>query len=389
MSEAVSSNNQTGSQVEIEMNTTGTDDDLRGVDLRLAISQCCGLNFEQKVVESGSNTLGAIYFSKHQLQAVARSLGIAEVGDFTKKQLYDRIRDVVGRPNRTRKAFNEDDLRVVCRALGVDLSGISPVTAETLSNQANGGLLQSEYLYRLLDSIRADIFFSANDGARIHWPWRMRPVHEAQPRYVEASDIFIVDSSIQNESIDNEDALAKAAKLKADAVVLADVWHDVEATVDSLVDGVDRYENLQYDGSLVLPLQPPHDRCFEMLMQRGVSNEHLFAIGGLKNSADMKRKIDNARRLRRVAGDDVHLHGLGYDVTDRLAAALADEPELLDSLDTSGPLQDNVSGGSAGGERLSSVAVQAGARLIEDARKLSPHADPDTTTIQQSIGEFK
>lgn len=238
-------------------------------------------------------------------------------------------------------------------------------------------MIREEYLRRLIDASHVDLYLSAVDGARVYWPFRMQPVHEASKRHRNACERYIIDSSFKDESITNEDVLDIAVDLKAEAAVLADVWQDVDATVDALVDGLEQYENHAYDGEVLLPLQPPHDQCYRKLIERGVSPDHIFAIGGVKDAGDAA-KIQGAKAVRKMA-PEVYIHGLGFGVTDELVGAIRDDPDLLDSLDYSTPIQNAMDGSvEAGEERMSVVAARAGSKLIEDCRRLTPFVDgPD------------
>lgn len=238
-------------------------------------------------------------------------------------------------------------------------------------------MIREEYIRRLVDEAYLDLYLSATDGARLYWPWRMQPVHEADKRHRNACESYIVDSSIQREDITNQDALDKAEQLNAEMVVLADVWHDCDATVDAVLEGLELYDDHAYDGKVIAALQPPHDECYRDLEGQGID---VFAIGGVKDAGDDTR-INAAISVRNAAGPDVHLHGLGYGATDRIVDAVRNDPELLDSIDYSTPVQSgNGRDIEPGQERMSVVAMRAASQLIEDLRSFSPYprdATPD------------
>ena len=249
-------------------------------------------------------------------------------------------------------------------------------------------MIRDEYLRRLVDAAYVDVYLSATDGARLYWPWRMMPVHEADKRHRNACERFIVDSSFQDESITNEDVLDMGETLDAEAVVLADVWHDVDATVDALVDGINMYDDHPFDGDVLLPLQPPHAECYRRLISRGVSVDHIFAVGGVKDKPDSV-KLDAAKQLRDVAGPDVHIHGLGYGVTDTTVRGIRQNPDLLDSIDYSTPMQSGLDGTVApGDERMSVAAMRAASQLVEDLRLVSPFVTVDEDTEQVGLNDI-
>lgn len=245
-------------------------------------------------------------------------------------------------------------------------------------------MIREEYLRRLVDASYVDLYLSATDGARLYWPWRMMPVHEADKRHRNACESFIVDSSITREDIGNQESLDKAAELDAEMVVLADVWHDKDATVEAVLEGLNLYDDHRFDGGVLVPLQPPHDECYAELAGQGID---VFAVGGVKDAGDDAR-LQAARDVRRVAGDDVHLHGLGYGLTDDIVAAIRDDPGLLDSLDYSSPMQTGLDGTVAPGEeRMSVAAMRAAAQLVEDLRLVSPFATDPTPEDLRRPGE--
>lgn len=244
-------------------------------------------------------------------------------------------------------------------------------------------MIREEYLRRLTDAAYVDLYLSAVDGARIYWPWRMQPVHEASKRHRNACESYIVDSSFKDDTITNEDVLDTAAALDAEAAALADVWHDKDATVDAILDGLELFDDHRYDGDVLAPLQPPHDECYVEL----AGQVDIYAIGGVKDAGD-ETKLAAARAVRERAGEDVHIHGLGFGVTEALTEAVREQPTLLDSLDYSTPIQSaNTTAVAPGKERMSVVAARASATLIEDLRALSPYAEEPTPEDLRSGGQ--
>ena len=242
-------------------------------------------------------------------------------------------------------------------------------------------MIRREYLRRLVDEAFVDLYLSAVDGARIYWPWRMQPVHEASDRHRDACEQYIVDSSFKDDTITNEDVLDTAAALDAEATVLADVYQDKDATIEAILDGLEVADDHRYDGDLVVPLQPPHQECYAEL----AGQADIYAIGGVKDAPDAE-KVQAAKAVRAVAGPDVHLHGLGYGATDPIVDAVRNQPALLDSVDYSTPVQRaNTQTVEAGKERMSVVASRAAATLIEDLRRFSPYPEVDDGPHQQTL----
>lgn len=234
-------------------------------------------------------------------------------------------------------------------------------------------MLREEYLRRLIDDAYIDLFLAGCDGARIYWPWRMARENGSLGKpYRNACEVYWVDSSIANPDYGNQDALDDAYRYDAEAVLLADTMGDFEATIDAVAEGLNLADNHSFDGDVIVPLQSPYADAYREFA--GASD--YYAIGGLKDAPDSKR-IEAAETVRGLAGDDVHLHGLGWGPRDELVAAIHERPDLIDSVDYSTPIQNNTAA-KPGTERMSVTAMTAAAQLVRDLRRLSPHVEFET-----------
>lgn len=398
-----------------------TTSNLSPVDYRIAIADHCSCpDFRDTVLSSGSNTNSAIYFRSKHLTAIAKALGCVYTDPPVNKTLRFDIRQQLGLsetkahgsgeqtdlstlapetprgqlstdggvvdhsllPTEQTKPFTHPELKTLAETLDVDLSDAPYIEPEI--RKFAGSSIAGPYLAHLIKSSYIDPYLSINVGSttaeygsRAYYPFRLKPVHEIPKTATDHADClrFIVDSSIDNPRYDNSDALNTAARVGADAVILADEYHDVEGTVEAVVDGLELYETHEFSGEVIIPLQPPHDICYQKLRDRGVSADHTFALGGLKDTNDDKAKIAAARDLRAVVPEGTTLHGLGFGITDSLASEIRSNPNLLDSVDYSTPAHQPVNETHPGDERLCSVAAHAGATLIEDLRKISPLVD--------------
>jgi len=244
-------------------------------------------------------------------------------------------------------------------------------------------MIREEYLRRLVDACYVDLYFSACDGARLYWPWRMQPVHEADRRHRNACESYIVDSSFKDESITNVDVLDTADQLDAEVAVLADVWQDKDATVDAILSGLETYDDHSFAGEIMVPLQPPHDECYRELEGQA----DIYALGGVKDAGDDAR-LSAARSVRAIAGNGVHLHGLGYGTTDAIVEAVRNRPELLDSVDYSTAMQSALNVPvEPGKERMTVAASHAATRLVSDLRRLSPFPSEPTAEDLREKGQ--
>lgn len=251
-------------------------------------------------------------------------------------------------------------------------------------------MIDEEYLDRLVRATPVRLYASGVDGARVYWPWRMNkcggPMGKGSRRsHASKCDHYVLDSNFRDESITNRDVLDEAAELGADAAVLADVYQDMEATVGALLDGLDLADEHYYDGTIVLPLQAPHDECYERIAP-SVDRAVWWGIGGQKDET-AAIKIGRARDLRAATGEDAHLHGLGYGVTDRMARAIRRNPTLLDSIDNATAMSNAVVGLSGREEKMTVAAAQATADRLRALRALTPFAEDRPAVEQRRPGQ--
>ena len=235
-------------------------------------------------------------------------------------------------------------------------------------------MLKQEYMNRLTESCFIDIYLAGVDGARIDWPWRMAKTNGSLGhRYRNACETYWVDSNIQNDEYTNIDVLNDAYKYNADSVLLADVMHDYDATIESINKGLDMADDHAFDGEIIIPLQEPYVECYEQF--KGESE--YFAIGGLANEQSDPVRIKAAKSLRNVVGNETKLHGLGWGLRDGLVAAIQTNPDLLDSVDCSSPVQTMIDVNGSD-ERMSVQAAHAGAKLVQWLRSVTPYAQEDS-----------
>jgi len=248
-------------------------------------------------------------------------------------------------------------------------------------------LLADGYLARLTDAARVDYYVSGNDGGRVFWPWRMGKAAGKAGTHEDMADVFVLDSNFTDESVTNRDVLDEAVTKDADVASLADVLHDADATVRALREGIELAREHPFDGTLLLPSQPPHDETASRLLDAASGLDVWWGVGGVKDEPTAV-KVDAARRLRTVIGDDAHLHGLGVGVTPAFAAVVKQDPALFDSIDNSTAMQNaRVSDLAGTPEKMSVVAARGTATRLRNLRRLTPYADEKCDTHQSTIGD--
>lgn len=252
-------------------------------------------------------------------------------------------------------------------------------------------MISREYLNRLVEASPVDLYASGVDGARAYWPWRMNKAcspmgHGARRSHKEMCDHYVLDSYIGDDSVTNQDVLDEAHELGADAAVLSDVWLDVDATVDALIDGLALADDHSYDGTVVLPLQPPHDECYRRVAASVGDRDVWWAVGGVKDETAAV-KADAARTLREETGPSSHIHGLGFGVTDDLARFVRRNPDVLDSVDNATSMSNAVSGIAGKKEKMTVAAAHATAKRLEALRAMTPFADARPAAERREPGQ--
>jgi hypothetical protein len=383
---------------------------------RIAIADACDCpEFRDTVTTSNSNTDAAIYYRKPHLEAITDALHLPTPSNPTCGDLRAAIRQYLhtatqppttddssaggvaadggltydGQSQLATDRFTFQELIALSDTIGVDPD--TPYIESELRRLA-GSSIAGPYLAELLDHAYVDLYLSINvgspsatHGSRGYYPYRFEPVHEIPSDATSHPDCYryVVDSSIQHDAYGNQDAVDTAARVDADAVVLADKYQDLDGTVDAVLEGLTLANNHEYGGDLIIPLQPPHAECYRQLRRHGIDPTHTFALGGLKDCNDDAEKLAAARAVRDAADHPIELHGLGFGVTPELARGIRDTPRLLDSIDYSTPAQSQIPDTEPGDKRLCTVAARAGADLIEDLRRVSPLVAVDTTQATQ------
>jgi len=242
-------------------------------------------------------------------------------------------------------------------------------------------MMREEKVEEIAYMSEVDFYLSSRDGGDVWWPWRMQPVHEATPRYVDACEKYLVDSSFNREDITNQDALDKAAEFRAYGVLLEDVYLDVDATINRLLEGRELVDSHPFGGEVYHPLQQPYERCW-----KEIGEPEKVALGGLKDATSAE-KVRAAKRFRELVGDDVVVHGLGWGPSDKLARAVVDQPELVDSIDASTPIYRARHMDILPGEgNLAVRNAHTLGYLLESARKMSRKVMKETP--QSELGEY-
>lgn len=221
--------------------------------------------------------------------------------------------------------------------------------------------------FRRLETILAacPVEIYAASSLKHPWPWRLQNAAECYPASFWRSQHRILDSAITAPELTNQDVLAHAVERHATAVAAKDYLPfdaydgmdltaaqaqaverlrteydtNIEATTASIQEFAEIHDPNIHPPAYI-PLQPPYGEHVQEVapIVEGSHLEHRYMLGGLKDAAP-KRRIEELLAFRAEVGPEPVAHGLGWGLSDELVLALRDEPDLLDSVDNSGPSQ--------------------------------------------------
>lgn len=95
---------------------------IRTVDLRLAIAEYYGFDFQQRVRRVDSNSHAAVYFSRGEIDVIAEDLGIDADAIGRKTDLLNVIREECGRDPRDVPFLNWEELEAVIQTVGIPVA---------------------------------------------------------------------------------------------------------------------------------------------------------------------------------------------------------------------------------------------------------------------------
>lgn len=278
------------------------------------------------------------------------------------------------------------------------------------------------YFHRLeliLDECPIEIY--AASSLKHPWPYRLQKAGDCAPASFWRSQHRILDSNIMDPELTNEEILEEAVEKEATAVVAKDylpfkIYDSREYNLPEITEATSHWEatlqsiqrfidlhNPEKHPPAYIPVQPPYkDHIGEIrdLIQESHLEER-YMLGGLKNAKPEKR-IQQAKEAREVVGTEPILHGLGWGLSDTLVKELRTNPELIDSVDNSGPSQAVMNDGLLDkhwqfrpfglveGDLGNSVAgwFEFG-MLLQAAHRLSKHSSEfDSDTRQSGLTDY-
>lgn len=214
---------------------------------------------------------------------------------------------------------------------------------------------QDHYLGNIIEDAYVAVVASTNT-AMMEYPYILGHPDECSPTLSKMADEYIMDSKITDTSVGNDDVLRRASDIDADVVTPADVMNDPETTTDRIVDLLVQLDDMEYDPTVMVPLQPSpegeaathvdhyHD-VRDALADHGFDiTDYRLSVGGIKEWS-VTDQLEAIINVRRVAGDDAFIHGLGFGTSNDWIVTMRRYPELLDSIDMTSVSRDVVQSG--------------------------------------------
>jgi len=209
--------------------------------------------------------------------------------------------------------------------------------------RASPSYAEIKYRKRILNAAYAEIYVASNIYT-YWWPWRLqKPAYAGERVRHMANSGYILDSGI-GDDVSNQEVIDTAADLRASYVIAKDYLDDPDASVNSVLDFLDTYDDHPtVESRVIVPLQRPHVESFDSLDDHGVFDHpdvSRVALGGLAPYAP-DVQVRALRQFHEGAGRraDLDVHALGMGASTKLVRAVRDNPDLIDSLDLSTPEQ--------------------------------------------------
>jgi len=182
-----------------------------------------------------------------------------------------------------------------------------------------------------------DIYVASN--MPYPYPYKLGKPRHASQKIRDSCETWIMDSGI-GDDVSNAEVLDLATEYDSEYVVAKDYLHDQDRTTDSVLEFLEQYDDHECDATPLIPLQPPHDEHYLEL-----EGFDAYVLGGMAGpDTSSEEAVRYIRGFRSVAGDDPYVHALGVGGSMTLVRAVANDPELVQSVDCSTPEQAAING---------------------------------------------
>lgn len=187
-----------------------------------------------------------------------------------------------------------------------------------------------------IDRCPIDIYVASN--MPYPYPYKLGKPANQTPKIRDSCTTWIQDSGIGDDTT-NKDVLELADEYDADFVIPCDELHDQEATTEAVHDFLELYDDSDVRATPLIPLQPPYDEHYKQL-----PDYPAYCLGGIAFDYSAREQVTELQKFRRVAGDSPYAHALGVGGSMTVVQAVANNPELVQSVDCSTPEQASING---------------------------------------------
>ncbi|WP_139171202.1 hypothetical protein [Halorientalis regularis] len=192
---------------------------------------------------------------------------------------------------------------------------------------------EQSYINEIIGSSYVDVY-AASYIPRYRYPNRLMHAGKAHNDMRAMCTRLIIDSAYEDEDMTNEDVLESALKQSADIVIPKDYPGEPERTRESLVDFLNRYQDIDGRRPEIMPvLQPPYVEHYEA-HESFYQQFSRLAIGGLQSLNDPEKQVRRIRAISDAVSDHTYLHAFGVGTSLTMIRAIRNEPNLIDSFDT-------------------------------------------------------
>jgi len=193
-----------------------------------------------------------------------------------------------------------------------------------------------DYDLERVDRCPIDIYVASN--MPYPYPYKLGKPANQSPKIRDSCTTWIQDSGIGDDTT-NQDVLELAQEYDADFVVPCDELHDQQATTDAVMEFLELYDDSDVRATPLIPLQPPYDKHY-----RALPDYSAYCLGGIAFDYSPREQVAALENFRRVAGDKPYVHALGVGGSMTLVNAVANNPDLVQSVDCSTPEQAAING---------------------------------------------
>jgi len=181
-----------------------------------------------------------------------------------------------------------------------------------------------------------DIYVASN--MPYPYPYKLGKPENQTPKIRDSCTTWIQDSGIGDETT-NAEVLELADEYDADFVIPCDELHDQPATTEAVHEFLELYDDSDVRATPMIPLQPPYDEHYKQLPDHAA-----YCLGGIAFDYSAREQVEAIHTFRNAAGESPYAHALGVGGSMTVVNAVANTPDLVQSVDCSTPEQAAING---------------------------------------------